>query len=189
MRDSVITFGIFGILIGGFIGLRNHQVNSKTKIASPAKSSSQHTVSKNNQNILGESQHESSNYRRHEQNWSSESRTRTSGEVAEVDHLPHLYEAEESELGLSVEEGSDDLIASEQPAASPVIAGVPVAAWVRSHKNEIKNFEVSGPAPSGIRLFLGCMELKKKASQTVEKENCEKLLAKDSKLAVERERY
>ncbi|NDD05512.1 MAG: hypothetical protein EB078_11440 [Proteobacteria bacterium] len=189
MRDSVITFGIFGILIGGFIGLRNHQVNSKTKIASPAKSSSQHTVSKNNQNILGESQHESSNYRRHEQNWSSESRTRTSGEVAEVDHLPHLYEAEESELGLSVEEGSDELAASEQLSEAPVIAGVPVAAWVRSHKNTLKDAVVSGPAPNGLRLFLGCMELKKQGTRSAEKENCEKLLARDSKLANERERY
>lgn len=189
MRDSIITLGIFGILIGGFIGLRNHQLNHKKRTTAPVKVSSRQTVRKNNHNILGESQHESSNHRRHEQKWNPESRTRTSGEVAEVDHLPHLYEAEESELGLSVEEDSEDLVASEQSTASPVIAGVPVAAWVQTQKNKLKDAEVSGPAPSGLRLFLGCMELRKKASHTVEKENCEKLLAKDSKLANERERY
>lgn len=139
MRDSIITLGIFGILIGSFIGYRNHHLNRAQNRSTLVKPSSRQTVSKNHQNIRGESQHESSNHRRYEQKRPLESRTRTSGEVAETDHVPHLYEAEESELGLSVEEGSDELAASEQLSEAPVIAGVPVAAWVRSHKNTLKD--------------------------------------------------
>ncbi|NBX75766.1 MAG: hypothetical protein EBQ92_04365, partial [Proteobacteria bacterium] len=91
--------------------------------------------------------------------------------------------------GLSVDGDSEILTSSEQPTGETVIAGVPVGAWVRANKDKLKDFQVSAPTSQNLRVFVGCYELKK-GPQTIEKENCEKLLtAKDAKLFNERNRY
>ncbi|MFM8270273.1 MAG: hypothetical protein ACKN9V_08810 [Pseudomonadota bacterium] len=173
MRDSLLIFSIFGVLTAGFFGLI----------------SSSKTVSKNKPQLLGDIQHESTNHRRHEQKRLVKSRTRITREASESDQLPDLYEREDSREGFSVEEDSELLTSSEQLAGESVIAGVPVAAWVRANRNKLKDFEVSPPSNQSLRVYVGCYELKK-GPQTVEKEACQKLLtAKDAKLFNERNRY
>lgn len=173
LRDSILTLSIFGVLTVGFFGLI----------------SSSKTVSKNKLQSLGDIKHESTNHRRHEQKRLVKSRTRITREASESDQLPDLYEREEPAEGLSVEGNNELLSSSEQPAGNSVIAGVPVAAWVKANKDKLKDFQLSAPASQNLRVFLGCYELKK-GPQTVEKEACEKLLlAKDAKLSTERNRY
>lgn len=173
LRDSILIIGIFGVLTAGFFGLI----------------SSSKTVSKNKTKLLGDIKHESTNHRRHEQKRLVKSRTRVTREASESDQLPDLYEREDSAEGLSVEEDSELLTSSEQPTGKTVIAGVPVAAWVKANKDKMKDFEVTAPSSQKLRVFVGCYELKQ-GPQSVEKETCEKLLtAKDAKLFNERNRY
>lgn len=138
---------------------------------------------------LGEFNHESTNHRRREQERPFRSRQGTAGQATEAYQLPDLYETEELGNRLSVDEGSEDLASSEQREEVPVIAGVPVAAWVKSNHNKLKSAVITNPSDQNLRVFLGCLELKKNPS-SVDKNSCEKLLiAKDQKLVSERERY
>ena len=144
---------------------------------------------KNNKHKLGDSQHESTNHRSYEQERSVEQGSGASGEIAESDKLPDLYEVEELAERTSVNEDSEELATPEQSKGTSVIAGVPVAAWVKAHKNRVKDTSITPPTQQSLRFYLGCLELKKGAPET-EKHLCEKLLSsKDSKLANERERY
>jgi len=173
LRDSILIFSITGILTLGFFGLL----------------SSSKTVSKNKLKSLGDIKHESTNHRRHEQKRLVKSRTRVTREASESDKLPDLYEREEPSEGLSVGESDELLSSSEQLPGNTVIAGVPVAAWVKANKDRLKDFQVPAETKQNLRVFVGCYELKK-GPQTIEKETCEKnLLAKDSKLFNERNRY
>lgn len=184
LRNSIIVITLVGVMVGGFLSFRN-----RFQLKQPESNTSSKTVSKNNIKSLGDSKHESTNYRRHEQKRLVKSRTRVTREAPESDQLPDLYEREDSTEGLSVVGDSDDLTSSEQPAGTTVIAGVPVAAWVRANKDKLKDFQVTAPSSQNLRVFVGCYELKK-GPQTLEKETCEKLLtAKDAKLFNERNRY
>lgn len=184
MRDSILVLGIFGVLVGGFLGLRRH-----LQVTHPVIKASSKTFSKNQLKPLGESKHESTNHRRYEQKRLVKSRSRITREASESDQLPDLYEREEPAEGLSVDEDSELLTSSEQPSGKTVIAGVPVAAWVRANKDKLKDYQVEAPSKQKLRVFVGCYEVKK-GPQQIEKETCEKLLAaKDAKLFNERNRY
>lgn len=184
VRDSIIISSVVLVLSGGFFVLKKSLTT--THQSTPQKTAKNHSLIK-----TGEIKHESTNHRRDEQKRASGTRTRITGEAPEIDKLPDLYETEEQSERLSlVEDGSEDLASSEQTQAVPsVIAGVPVAAWVKANQHRLKEAEVTGPTQQNLRLFLGCLELKKGAA-AVEKYTCEKLLAsKDQKLWIERERY
>jgi hypothetical protein len=57
--------------------------------------------------------------------------------------------------------------------------GVPLEAWFASRKHQIDLPEVSKPAPTGIRIFVQCMELKKGGATPLNSQSdCEALLAK-----------
>jgi hypothetical protein len=184
LRDSIIIITFVGVLVGGYFSLR-HRFQPEQLV----KNTSSKTVSKNKIKSLGDTKHESTNYRRHEQKRLVKSRTRVTREASESDQLPDLYEREDSTEGLSLEGDSEILTSSEQPTGDTVIAGVPVGAWVRANKDKLKDFQVTAPSQQNLRVFVGCYELKK-GPQTLEKDNCEKLLtAKDAKLFNERNRY
>jgi len=193
VRDTLVFLGILGITIGGFLTFRDHfkkqhqEINQK--IAATRRTSHPSTVRKQIKQKLGASQNESTNYRSHEQERSFDPSSGASGEVTESDKLPDLYQTEELSERSAVEEDTVIAESLEQPQESSVIAGVPVAAWVKANRNRLKEFQVTPPTQQTLRVYLGCLELKK-GSQATEKHVCEKLLtAKDSKLATERERY
>ena len=60
-----------------------------------------------------------------------------------------------------------------------VLHGVPVQAWVLSHRDSIAR-AVTPDEGDSLRLFLWCMELKKKRLETVGPKECEALTHKDS---------
>lgn len=182
MRELLILVASVGFIIGGYLGFKSQL--TANHIPSPSQ-----TVSKKNQQSLGVSKHESTNHRRHEQKRIARPSKRAAGEVTESDQLPHLYQTEDESESVSAVEETEDLASSEQSAAPTVIAGVPVAAWVKENRGKLKEAQVTAPTQQSLRLFLGCLELKKEASGT-DKYTCEKILAaKDSKIANERERY
>lgn len=182
VRELLILVASVGIIIGGYLGFKSQL--TANHIPSPSQ-----TVSKKNQQSLGVSKHESTNHRRHEQKRIARPSKRAAGEVTESDQLPHLYQTEDESESVSAVEETEDLASSEQSAAPTVIAGVPVAAWVKENRGKLKEAQVTAPTQQNLRLFLGCLELKKEASGT-DKYTCEKILAaKDSKIANERERY
>ena len=175
VKDLLVLLSISIIIIGGFIGIRTFPPS---------------TVSKQKIKTSGVSKYESSNHRRYEQKRASQSRSRITREAPKSDQLPDLYEAEEQSERLSVEEGDADLLtSSETSSEGPVVLGVPVGDWVRSNQNKLRDAQVSAPTRQGLRLFLGCLEIKE-GPTSFEKHTCEKLLTnKDSKLPGERERY
>ena len=194
VKDTLVILGVFGVLIGTYLGFRKDikekQAQIQQQVAITSKAFSPQTMKNKPFSKLGDLTHESSNYRRREQKRPTGSSKGTSGQATEAYQLPDLYETEELGDRLSVEEGSvEDLASSEQLEDAPVIAGVPVAAWVKSNQNQLKSATITPQSEQHLRVFLGCLELKKNP-RAVDKNSCEKfLIAKDSKLVAERERY
>lgn len=111
---------------------------------------------------------------------------RASVDVAAAEELPSIYESQGTGPGVGT--GSANAAPSQsvkQPVKAAarrkqkVIHGVPVDAWVLSRQNAL-----AGPAAAdtagGMRVFLQCMELKKKGPEYVGQNQCEELLAKRS---------
>jgi len=61
---------------------------------------------------------------------------------------------------------------SEQPR---VVHGVPVDAWVLSRRDKVKLDKVPPPAPSQLRFFVQCMELKGGQTSELQEKECREL--------------
>lgn len=175
VRDFMIIFGVVASLTSGFFVWRNHFMENQ-------QSASYRKQVKNH--ITGDSSHERSNSRRSSKKRDLNPSQGAAGEASESAELSDFAQAEEF-----VEEDFDVLLSSEQDRESPVVVGVPIAAWVRARINRFKDAPAPQKSPQHLRVFLGCMELKK-GQQKPDKYLCEKILAsRDAKLAGERGRY
>lgn len=171
----MIIFGVVASLTSGFVLWRKHFIETHP------------SASYRNQlktHLTGDNSHERSNSRRSSKKRDLNPSQRTAGEASESAELSDLAQAEEF-----VEEDFDVLLSSEQDKESPVVVGVPIAAWVKARINRFKDQPSPQKSPQHLRVFLGCMELKK-GQQKTDKHSCEKILAsRDAKLAGERGRY
>lgn len=96
--------------------------------------------------------------------------------------LPSIYQEEQhdgqQQSGtVSNNEVVSEGLAQSQPALqSKTIHGLPVQAWLRSRQSSLPIGPNPLPAPGGIRVFVGCMEVNNHMS-ALEKRDCEKVLA------------
>ncbi len=63
---------------------------------------------------------------------------------------------------------------------SPVIHGLPVDDWILSRRDSISLQKVSPPAPSQLRFFFQCMELKEGVTNELKEGECRALAAKNT---------
>lgn len=174
MRDSFIILGVVASLTGGFLVWRKHFVEVHKPTA----------ININVKPIKGDKTHERTNTRSSSKKRDLNPSKRTARKASESPQLSDFSQAEEF-----VEEDFDVLLSSEQDKSSPVVVGVPIAAWVKARINRFKDSPSPQEGSKKLRLFVGCMELKK-GPQKTERHACEKILAaRESKLAGERERY
>lgn len=100
----------------------------------------------------------------------------------EIESISSIYQNQEGQRDSQPGSSLNSPVA-ELPKARPIspIPGVKVAAWVRSRQDHL-NTEVPDPKiGSGMRVFLNCVELKKKGASPLEERECDKVLArKDS---------
>jgi len=178
VRDSFIILGVVASLTGSFLLWRKHFVEVPEPTA----------ISKNFKPVIkpikGDKTHERTNTRSSSKKRDLNPSKRTARKASESPELSDFSQAEEF-----VEEDFDVLLSSEQDKSSPVVVGVPIAAWVKARMNRFKDLPSPQEGSQNLRLFVGCMELKK-GPQKTERHDCEKILAaRESKLAGERERY
>lgn len=83
--------------------------------------------------------------------------------VAQSEEVPHVYTARK----VKQKSGAED----------KVIHGVPLQAFIESHRNTLPG-AVPAQAPSGVRVFLQCMELKKNETSELSQAECNELVAR-----------
>lgn len=100
----------------------------------------------------------------------------TSISTDEIESLASIYQNQEGRKSYESESVGSPEELHESQSRSP-IPGVKIAAWVRSNQNRIHT-EIPDPkVGSGMRVFLNCVELKKKGMSPVDRQDCAQVLA------------
>ncbi len=68
----------------------------------------------------------------------------------------------------------------EEKVEPKVIHGVPVDAWVLSTRDKVNMNKVPPPAPSQLRFFVQCMELKQGQADELKEKECRELAARSA---------
>jgi hypothetical protein len=93
--------------------------------------------------------------------------------------LPSIYSSQETgQPESTVDTASNDL--TEPAAGSSQVSswGVPVRAWIKSRRNQILAQVPNAEDGSGLRLFVGCVELSKKDGSKFNEKECSEMLAR-----------
>lgn len=107
----------------------------------------------------------------------------TSISTDEIESLTSIYQSEERRIE-QPEFAAISEFESPKPQSRSPIPGVKIAAWVRSNQDRLPK-EVPDPkVGSSLRVFVNCVELRKKGASPLEKGECEKIVA--SKETVEK---
>ncbi len=88
----------------------------------------------------------------------------SSSDIAEVEKLPSIYEDQEGRVK------QDDSTESTKS-----VYGVPVDAWVLSSRNFVATKPADPKLAEGVRVFVGCVELKKEGAKELTKGDCAKI--------------
>jgi hypothetical protein len=99
------------------------------------------------------------------------------GNLAEASHLPSIYQEQEPEPESDPAGRVNDPESSGKAGkkAAKVVHGVPVQAYVLAQKDKVSTGTVPAEAPSGIRVFLQCMELKNHGPESLDQRDCQHL--------------
>ncbi|MBI4405674.1 MAG: hypothetical protein HY537_16060 [Deltaproteobacteria bacterium] len=179
MRESVIALIVLAGILTAVIKL-NHNGNLLPNVGSPAQMA---VPSKQDSDLKKKGvTHERANQRTHfkaqntrEETVAAESAGGDASPFGESQNLPSIYESEAFTVSAAEKENS---ATGQQAKGKKVLHGVPLEAWVLSQKNAIA-WPVSADE-SQLRLFLGCMEWKKKGLSPVEPRECRALTHKES---------
>lgn len=167
MRDTLVAMLIIGGILGGYLYTRN-----TASLVSP-KISAQKAQPKFTQRTGV----------RHDQNESQQSKNHGQVEgdaehVAEAQSLPSIYQEQGSGQSAPKSAVKNKSVVSRRSPRKKFLHGVPVEAWVLSRQNTFSVPTEEGPSELGMRVFVQCMELKKKGAEYVGAQECQSLLAR-----------
>ena len=109
------------------------------------------------------------------------SHSRASRPLDEGKKLPSIYSSQKAQRPepAVTAEGEEESEDSQSLVQDTVVHGVPVQAWAQSKQNHL-NTEVPDPnAGSGMRFFVGCLEMKKKGAR-FEQKDCQAMIAQST---------
>lgn len=189
MRDSVLVLTLFGVLTAGFVSLLKYSQKLQHSLNEVSVSTSatvqQPSFSSNRGDIKNEStNHRSRKQNRHPRKSEGAPRASSKGQYQNPG-IPSVYETPVSgtdgrDSGLGAE--SESLATVSQSAVdapeTKVVAGVPIALWVNQNKNRLREAQVSPEAPQGLRVFVGCLEIKNHP-ELVNDKQCSSQLARE----------
>lgn len=97
----------------------------------------------------------------------------------EIESIASIYQDQEGQREQQPE-SAVSATNNELPKSRPIspIPGVKVAAWVRSNSNHLKTDVPDPRIGAGMRVFVNCVELKKKGASPLEQRECDRVLAK-----------
>jgi len=186
MRDTFIGVLFLVGMICGYLYLRDTASLVPSGMSMPlaqAKKSVQgKSKSKINQSKTGVRHAKSSNRHQHQQSKTHREDEGSTNHVAEAEELPSIYQEQSPKPGVAASDSgvaaSDSQnISNRRPPRRKVVHGVPVDLWVLSKRNSLNVPNEDAPSELGMRVFVQCMELKKKGAEYVGKTECQSLLA------------
>jgi len=138
--------------------------------------------SKLNQSKTGVRHAKSSNRHQHQQSKNHGQDEGTADYVAEAQELPSIYQEQSpkpvvaaSDSGVAASDAQKN--SHRRSPRRKVVHGVPVDLWILSKQNSLNVPNEEAPSELGMRVFVQCMELKKKGAEYVGKAECQSLLA------------
>jgi len=176
MRDTIIGLVVLLSVIGGYFSFRTKTeqttLNQQSQAAPLELSSNTYSrikksppkISHLSKRITRKVIHESTKHSQSKQNQNDGYHQGSRGETSEVEKLPSIYEDQEERVSQ---------IDSSESTKS--VYGVPVNAWVLSHRNSIKTVSSDPRLAQGVRVFVGCVELKKEGAKELTKGDCARI--------------
>ncbi len=173
MRDTLLGILFIGGIIGGYLYLR--ETNA---LVSPGMSQ-RTALQKQQKSETGVRHAKSANNHEHQQSKNHEQDAGASVDLAEAESLPTIYKEQDTKPAApAVKKFATEVPERRPPRKSKFLHGVPVEAWILSKQNAVSMPTEEGPSEIGMRVFVQCLELKKKGSQYVGEEECRQLLAR-----------
>ncbi len=185
MRDTLLGITVLVAIVCGYftfrtlpvsesqsaplaqVAARDHSAPSAQK-APDIESHKKFVSHKQRQRLTRKATHERSKYSRSNQpqpNENDGNHSRGSGQNAQAEKLPSIYQDEEGRR-------TEELARGEGPKT---VYGVPVDAWVLSQRNSITTEPADARLAEGVRLFVGCMEIKEGHAEALSKRDCAKV--------------
>jgi len=172
MRDTLVAVLFIAGLAGGYFFMRDTASLSpklSAQAASQKFTQQRKTGVRHDQSANRDESQQSQNYRQDEGD---------AGQIAEAQSLPSIYQEQSAGQSAQPTVKSKKIAASRRPPRKgKVLHGVPVEAWVLSRQNTFSVPTEEGPSELGMRVFVQCMELKKKGAEYVGQNECQSLLA------------
>ncbi len=180
MRDTIIGILLFAAVITGVSYFRSTssslpQNPEAEEVAASTSQSTENSFSSKKRSIKPAHKgvrHEVRRYGKSRQAKIARSSERTRSEAYEPDlesqSLPSIYSSQEAE-SVGFEPESESVRGNEKVAKSApkTLHGVPVRDWILSRRNSLASEPADPRAAEGMRVFLQCVEVKKKGAQFV----------------------
>lgn len=189
MRDTVIAIMVLLGATGIYFGVKHYQKNGQvlqlsSKSNHPSTSSRKKLSRNSKSKPLHQGEHNESASHRSRQQVESDiesigSEEGGSSSFEQAESLPSIYQDEESELSGSAVDLEEKIESESHESTAdkpkqPVVYGVPVASWLKHNKNRLAS-KVELKNPSGVRLFINCMEIKKEGTQALTQRDCKQI--------------
>ncbi len=98
--------------------------------------------------------------------------------VVTAESVPSIYSEEQQPSGSAALNSSNGGVSA--TTAPKVVHGVPVEGWVRSHRNSLSPATVTDETGEGMRLFVQCVEVKKRGTTPLSERQCGALSSNES---------
>lgn len=180
MRDTIIGILVFLSVVGGYFAFRSKTEPAVSSQPQPSNALLAHIqtnpspirksspkISKRLTKITRKAiNHERTQHRKSRAFQDDGHHQGSSGTFDEAEKLPSIYEDQEGRFS--------ELNTSESPKS---VYGVPVDSWVLSRRNSIVTEPADPKLAEGVRVFVGCVELKKEGAKELTKRDCAKIAA------------
>jgi len=165
MRDTLIMVAILGLVALGLAEFKKYEIPFPTLKSTAKAGRDQKKISNNNSGV----KHEGTGHQHDFETQSAGSDEGFASNAEEGEKLPTIYSGQESDSQSSVNDSEP------RKKAEKVVQGVPLESFVLSHKNSLGLSAVVEDTSPSMRVYVQCMEVKKKGLEYTGQEECQRL--------------
>ena len=165
MRESLIAILVLLAVMGGYYHLKKLGLTFVPKLAPAEKSSLAQPMSL----TKGKKNDKASTHEHARPHSNSRKSQGSTNEADETENFPSLYSTSE--------ESGERRVENKGKTERSIIKGVPVQGWIDSQRFSLSSLSEPAPSETGMRVFLQCIELKKKGAEYLKERDCQSLLA------------